>query len=209
MAELDDYLDRLDGERANRARELIAIKACFDASDRPFFGAIYSKATLVLCYGVWEGFYNLCVSEYFEFLKARGGRIGKRNWMLLLGVLNSNLESLKDRNHSDKARFDFVQDLKGRIDSKYGEIDDNPVKARSNLNYDRLLLNYNILNFDVSALQKHRIRLDRELVGWRNAVAHGEAPDLSNFDIVEHVNFTAELLVVLSDSFQQGMLKRM
>jgi len=57
-------------------------------------------------------------------------------------------------------------------------------------------------------MQRFRIRLDKEVVGWRHGVAHGDPPDLSALDIVDHVEFTANLLIVLADRFQYAMLER-
>lgn len=208
MPELDDYFDRLDSERVSRVRELTSIKRSFGFSGDPSQATVHSKATVVLCYAVWEGFYNECVSEYCGFLKANGGKVKRTDWLMLLGVIGSDLESLKARNHSNRARFEFVRDLKSRLESEFDQFDVSYVRARSNLDFERLSLNYNILSFDLSPFQRHRIRLDKELVGWRNSVAHGEEPDLSGLDIANHVDFTSELLIVLADAFQEGMLKR-
>lgn len=208
MPELEQYFDRLDAERVSRVRELTAIRRSFGSSGDASLSTVHSKATVVLCYAVWEGFYNECVSEYFSFLKDKGGKVKRSDWMLLLGAISASLESLRNRNHSDLARFDFVRDLKMGIESGFDNVDPKCVRARSNLNFDRMKLNYNILKFDLKPLQKYRIRLDKELVGWRNAVAHGEEPDLSGLDVAEHVDFTSELLIVVADAFQEGMLER-
>jgi len=208
MPELDDYFDRLDTERVSRIRELTAIRRSFSISIDTSQATVHSKATVVLCYAAWEGFYNECVTEYCAFLTAKGGKVKRTDWLMLLGVIGSDLDSLRARNHSSKARFKFVNDLKRRLESEFDQFDANYVKARSNLDFDRLSLNYNILSFNLTPFQRHRIRLDKELVGWRNSVAHGEEPDLSGLDIVKHVDFTSELLIVLADAFQEGMLKR-
>ena len=184
------------------------MKRSFSSSIDPNLTTVHSKAAVVLCYAVWEGFYNECVTEYIAFLKETGGKVRKTDWMLLLGVISSDLESLRARNHSEMAKFTFVKDLKARIESGFDKVDANHVSARSNLNFDRIRLNYDILSFDLSRLQQYRIRLNKELVGWRNSVAHGGEPDLSGLDIAEHVDFTSELLIVLADAFQEGMLKR-
>ena len=65
-----------------------------------------------------------------------------------------------------------------------------------------------LLNIDLSSMQRFRIRPDKEVVGWRHSVAHGDPPDLSALDIADHVEFTANLLIVLADRFQHAMLER-
>lgn len=57
-------------------------------------------------------------------------------------------------------------------------------------------------------MQRMRNRLDKELVGWRHAVAHGDSPDLTEFDVQDHIEFTSSLLMLIADQFQFAMLDR-
>jgi hypothetical protein len=116
---------------------------------------------------------------------------------------------LESRSHSDNARHDFVASLRDRLECGFDAIDIAVINARSNLNYDRLSKNFKLLSFDLNALQQLRNRLDKELVAWRHSVAHGDQPDLSSMDINDHVDFTANLLVTLADTFQGAMLRRL
>jgi MAE_28990/MAE_18760-like HEPN len=72
----------------------------------------------------------------------------------------------------------------------------------------RLSWNLGILSFNLSPLQRFRLRMDRELVQWRHSVAHGDQPDLTALDINDHVDFAAGLLIALADGFQEAMLQR-
>ncbi len=167
-----------------------------------------SKAAVVLAYANWEGFYNECAGAYIRFLRDRGGKIRDTDWMLLLGVFHADFESLKARSHSYDARRQFIEDLQARLECGFDSFDDTIVEARSNLNFERLAENLYVLNIDLSPMQRFRIRLDKEVVGWRHSVAHGDPPDLSALDIADHVEFTANLLIVLADRFQYAMLER-
>lgn len=211
MIDPNVYSDEIDSSRSRRARELSAIGGLFGnfgVSDTEKI--IAAKAALVLCYASWEGFFTDCVSIYWKFLTDRGGRIRDTNWMLLLGAISSDLDSLRDRNHSHNARREFVRNLEQRLDSEFGGIDEKFINPFSNLNYDRIRYNYDLLGFDASNLEEFRIRLNGELVKWRNAVAHGDygdIPDLSRLDISNHVQFTSKLLIRVADSFQGAILK--
>ena len=163
----------------------------------------------MLTYANWEGFYNDCVRAYIRFLRDRGGKIRDTDWMLLLGAFHADFESLKARSHSYDARRQFVEDLQVRLECGFDSFDDTVVEARSNLNFERLVENFSLLNIDLSSMQRFRIRLDKEVVGWRHGVAHGDPPDLSALDIADHVDFTANLLIVLADRFQHAMLEKM
>ena len=152
--------------------------------------------------------YNECVDAYIRFLRDRGGKIRDTDWMLLLGAFHADFESLKARDHSYDARRQFVEDLQARLECSFDSFNSAIVEARSNLNFERLAENFSVLNIDLSSMQRFRIRLDKEVVGWRHSVAHGDPPDLSALDSADHVEFTANLLALLADRFQHAMLER-
>lgn len=208
MLDIDIYFDEIDIARVRRAKELSEIKRSFGAllSSDPL--GIASKAVVVLTYANWEGFYNECVRTYLNFLREKGGRVRDSDWMLLLSAFHSDFESMRDRNHSFKSRQQFVENLKERLDCGFDALDSTVVEARTNLDFARLTQNYLLLNFDPTSIESSRNRLDKELVGWRHAVAHGDSPDLTAMDVGAHVEFVSKLLILVSDRFQCSMLDR-
>jgi hypothetical protein len=74
MPDLDRYFDEIDTARIRRARELSEIKRKFSTDRVPDPAGVNSKATVVLAYANWEGFYNECVGAYIRFLRDRGGK---------------------------------------------------------------------------------------------------------------------------------------
>lgn len=208
MPDISRYFDAIDSARIRRAKELSEIKNKLGGDRATDPSGVNSKAAVVLAYANWEGFYNECVHEYVRFLEERGGKIRETDWMLLVGAFDPDFESLRARNHSSDAKRDFVANLKQRLECGFASFDKSTVQARSNLDFQRLSQNFHILNFDISAFQKVRNRLDREVVGWRHSVAHGDSPDLSALDIANHMNFAAELLIIVADSFQNAILER-
>jgi hypothetical protein len=209
MVNIDRYFDQIDAARIRRVRELSEIKRQFGADRARDPTGVHSKAAVVLTYANWEDFYNECVDIYVEFLTERGGKVCETDWMLLVGAFNSDFEFLRSKNHSIDARHPFVANLKKRMECGFDSFDRSVIRSRSNLDFERLSKNYFVLNFEPSSLQGFRIRLDKELVGWRHSVAHGDSPDLSAMDISDHVEFTARLLSVVADCFQYAMLDRL
>lgn len=207
MLDVDKYWDRIDSERYRRVRELSEIRRFCSSSPASDPESVGSRAAVVLCYAAWEGFYNECITNYLSFMSSLDGKIRDTNWMLLLGAIGADLDSLRDRHHSDDARFDFVRRLETLVEATFSDVDKTHLGRRSIVNFERVRYGYNIFGFDLMELQQHRLRLDRELVAWRNGVAHGVAPDLSALDISRHVHFTRELLATVSDDFQNGMLR--
>ncbi len=209
MPEIARYFDAIDAARIRRIKELSEIKRRFGSDHASDPSSVSSKAAVVLTYANWEGFYNECVQTYIEFLKEQGRKVRETDWMLLVGAFHRDFDALRDKNHSAEARREFVGSLKARLECGFTEFDPTTIAAKSNLDFKRLSYNYSLMNLDLANLQRFRLRLDKELVKWRHQVAHGDSPDLSGMDIVDHVNFTADLLIVIADNFQYAMLERM
>ncbi|MER9747999.1 MAE_28990/MAE_18760 family HEPN-like nuclease [Mesorhizobium sp. M0140] len=208
MPKLDDFFDEIDTARVRRAKELSEVKRSFGQLTSGDVYGVASKAVVVLAYANWEGFYNECVRAYLRFLVEKGGKVRDKDWMLLVSAFHADFESMRDRNHSFDSRQAFVKKLQARIDCGFDAVDGKLVEARSNLDFARLSENYGLLNFDLSTMQKVRNRLDKELVGWRHAVAHGDSPDLTTMDVEAHISFTSSLLILIADRFQFAMLAR-
>jgi hypothetical protein len=208
MPKLDDFFDEIDAARVRRVKELSEIKRSFrQLTDGDVYG-IASKAVVVLAYANWEGFYNECVRVYLKFLVENGGKVRDQDWMLLVSALHRDFESMRDRNHSFESRQAFVKNLQTRIDCGFDAVDVKIVEARSNMDFAKLAENFSLLNFDLSEMQKSRNRLDKELVGWRHAVAHGDSPDLTTMDVESHINLASSLLILIADRFQFAMVEK-
>lgn len=208
MPDVEQYFDAIDEARSKRARELSDIKFNFSASvgSDPF--SLRSKAVLVLTYANWEGFYNECVEIYLDFLREERVPVADVSWLLLTGALTGDFNALRDRHHSADARREFVERLKARVACGFEDFDRSVVASRSNLDFKRLAANLVLFDFDARRFERSRLRLDRELVGWRHAVAHGNPPDLTTMDVSSHVEFAGNLMLAVSDVFQAAILAR-
>lgn len=204
---IDDFFDDIDAARTNRVKELSEIKRLFgnSSSDTDPLG-VQSKALVVLSYAAWEGFYNECVDAYCDFLQTRGRKVSDAGWKMLVGALGAEFEALRSRNHSPLAKRDFVEKLRARLACDFTDFDRKSVKARSNLDWEKLDQNFQVLSFDLTPFQKHRNRLDREVVGWRHGVAHGDAPNLGTLDAANHISLVAQVMALVADAFQEAML---
>jgi hypothetical protein len=127
-------------------------------------------------------------------------------WKMLVGALGAEFDSLRSRNHSPVAKRDFVEQLKNKLACDFADFDRKAVKATSNLDWDKLNQNFQILDFDLPRFQKHRNRLHKEVVGWRHGVAHGDAPNLGSLDASQHISLVGEVMILVADIFQEAML---
>lgn len=208
MTNLGEFFDEIDIARQRRARDLSEIRRSFVQLAANDVYGVASKMVVVLSYANWEGFYNECVRSYLRFLVEKGGKVREWDWMLLVSALHKDFESLRDRNHSFRSRQDFVKNLQSRIECGFDAVEGKIVEARSNLDFAKISQNYDLLNFDLSTIKRFRIRLDKELVGWRHAVAHGDSPSLKAMDVDAHTQFASDLLLLIADDFQSAMLAR-
>lgn len=207
---IDDYFDDIDAARAIRVRELSEIKRLFGTpsyTTDPM--GVQSKALVVLSYAAWEGFYNECVDAYCNFLQARGKKVSDTGWKMLVGALGAEFDSLRSRNHSPTAKRDFIEKLQNKLACDFADFDRKAVKATSNLDWDKLDQNFQILDFDLTPFQRHRNRLHKEVVGWRHGVAHGDAPNLGSLDASKHISLVGEVMAMVADVFQGAMLKHL
>jgi hypothetical protein len=207
MPATEDFFDAIDRARIQRARELSEIKRTFHATAASDPLAIGSKSVVVLTYAIWEGFYNECVNIYIDFMVFQQVKVAETSWLLLVGAMSSDFKSLRDRHHSSIAKQEFVRRLRDCLDCSFDSLDRSVVMARSNLDFGKLDSNLKILDISVLPFVTKRIRIDRELVGWRHSVAHGSPPNLSALDVNGHIEFASELLLELSDAFQSAILK--
>lgn len=207
MPEVSNYLDEIDQARQSRVRELSELKYRFSATsdDGPFL--INSKTAIVLAYSHWEGFYNDCVNTYIKFLKDRKCTVRLVSWSMMAGALSSALARLKDRNHSNEARSDFIDAILKDWDCDFQNFDASTISARSNLDFQKISENFRVLNFDANRFNAYRNRINKELVGWRHSVAHGDVPDLSEMNIESHLNFTSGVMLEMSDIFQEQIVR--
>ncbi len=205
----EDFFDAIDSARAQRAKELSEIKRSFLSMAGTDPLAIGSKSVVVLSYAAWEGFYNECVKVYLDFLEHHGVRVADASWLLLAGAMSADFKSLRDRHHSDLARREFIDQLKVRLTCGFDQFDRSIVMARSNLDFGKLSSNFLLLSLEISPFQVSRIRIDKELVGWRHGVAHGDPPDLTKVDVTSHINFASDLLLTVADSFQHAILRHL
>ncbi len=208
MSDASSLLDKIDADRLRRARELSELKVRMTEMNGISKYGVNSKALIVLAYAHWEGFYNECVNNYIQALTISGTKVSDISWLLLIGVLKPDLQRLKDRNHSPVAEIEFLNRLKTLINSDFSNFDKMAIRSRSNLNFETLDQNFKVLGFDISPFQRWRIKIDKELVGWRHSVAHGDEPDLTSIDLRRHIQFTQKMLLLIADTFQNDLFNK-
>lgn len=207
MADIDTYFDQIDSSRSRRARELSNAKESFDRLATCGQTIIAGKAIIVLAYANWEGFYNECVDSIVNYFVACDLEITEICWAGLTGAFLADFARIRDRNHSTKSLKEFVGMIETGISNKFCQFDRKIAQAQSNLNFERLVLGCSFLGIETTPFIRHRNKIDRELVGWRHSIAHGDTIDLTSLKADDHLNFASEMMLTVADSFQEAMVK--
>jgi len=201
MSNREDYLLKIDHARVSRAKELSNMKMKY-ASSKDYLD---HKALIVLSYAHWEGFFNECVDIYIDYLQLCRIKVKDISWSMLCGVIKSGLYSMRDRNFSHESLVEFSSKLEKYQDETFDVFDRTVVMSKSNLNFVRLREVFELLKFETAAFNRYRIKLEKNVVSWRHAVAHGTSPELEDFDAKSHVQLVLDLLLLLADRFQTAM----
>ncbi len=199
--EFSAAISSIDYSRFTRAKEISTLSTeCALASSDAGRKSL-ERAFVVGCYAHWEGFFSDCVSEFLKYLRNTDRKVSEISWLLLVGRLAPEFQSLFDRRNSREAQKLFVERLKGHLSSGFDEFDSKCISPSSNLDYKRLVYSFDLIGIDASFFAVKRNIIDRQIVGWRHAVAHGNLIDLDELDLEQHKKTTLELMGACSDRF--------
>ena len=81
------------------------------------------------------------------------------------------------------------------------------VLPRSNLDFERLREIFDLMGIDPTPFEKHRIKLDKELVKRRHEIAHGQDVQLNHTEIDAHTRFCELLMQLVQDTFMACISK--
>jgi len=170
----------------------------------PVVGEALLKSLIVSCYAHWEGFYNDCANAFLDAASSSGRAAREISPRLLVGVFSKNFARLRDMNHSRKAQRDFVDQL--NLNEGFSTFDKSCVLARSNLNFEALSYNYTLIGMDVGHIQPFRLKLDKEIVGYRHELAHGGEIDMAEVDMASHVAVVDGIMRIVAGDFQAKII---
>lgn len=161
-----------------------------------------SRSIVVLCYAHWEGFCSSCVNIFVDHLESLNLTYGSVPVDFGLGAVSANLDSYRDKADNLNSRIDLARSFRGLEVKPFENFDRKIILPRSNLNFERLRFIFSVINLDVQPFQKHRIRIDNELVKWRHQIAHGQMFTLDDDKVLSHTKFCEELMFLIKDAFE-------
>ncbi len=183
---IDQLQDVLDSERSWRVKDLSVLrKKLLDNSAT--HGTDSHLALLRPCvamiYAHWEGFVKNCCSNYLQFVALqRPKHRDLTGPFLALSARRSATEKGLSGTAADRYIINFYrahQDSRGYLPYKAG------IDTKSNLRFEIFQEIFESLDLDWSRYQLLEKLIDNQLVGKRNAIAHGQYVDLKSESVQE------------------------
>ena len=177
----ENIIDAIDHNYAWRFKELKCIKKNIELMSGDAKNTAIRQASLLL-YAHWEGFIKSASISYLQFIvdqKFRQEELTDNFRGIMLRKNYKNAES----SHSIKAHIGAVKAITDGL-TAYVIFDPNTqIKTDSNLNYKLFEDILHTLAIDPSPYETKQNQIDKQLLGRRNEIAHGEKsiPDQKSF----------------------------
>jgi hypothetical protein len=178
----DDLLTKLDDEFAWRQKELTSIWGDVQtAPDKAREARL--RAGVALLYAHWEGFVKAAGDLFVQFVAIRKLRHDQLNSGLLSLALRQRLREFAQSSAVER-HIEFLNFLENDMGSRARLPLINVIKTGANLNSERFREIVLTLGLDYSAYELKENLIDRQLLDWRNSIAHGKAlcPSKDDFD---------------------------
>jgi hypothetical protein len=200
------YLKRLSDDRVWRVRELSDLRVLHEKASSKRERETTSRSIVVLSYAHWEGYCSKCAGIYIDFLEEKKVSYSALPPGMFLGAMSSALDSYRDKADNLSSRKNLVEAFQKVNGSVIERFDRRVILPRSNLNFPRLEFIHKIIGAELEPFQRHRLKIDKELVAWRHLVAHGEMFVLDESKADSHTKLCEELMFLTKDAFEDAIL---
>jgi hypothetical protein len=175
---LEQLVDDLDSDLANRRREIVDIRLMVSASSGARLDLL-ARACHVMAYAHWEGFVKRALRAYLDYLLTRGLNVGD----LQLGLQGLALrEAIKVAVEPDRA-VDRIANLLQQFDSRAAEpfrVAPQEVVKTGNMTASTLRALLGCVGLDyLPAYQTRENYIDSVVCGRRHRIAHGDWQPIS------------------------------
>jgi hypothetical protein len=160
------------------------------------------RGAIVLTYAHWEGYFNEATRVLFREIRNSPPAIGNLPLSAYCLVSRGEIDRLIGRNASDDSVFEFLASLQHKAHQALS-FDEKIVMSRSNLDWERLTIIFNIYGVSWTPFERERIYIQHQLAGLRHAIAHGTDPTLKRSQVKNHLQKGKLLLGEIPPFFEQ------
>lgn len=168
----DQVLNILDEEFAWRRKELTAIWNDVNSSKAKLRSARI-RAAVAMLYAHWEGFVKVASEVYLNYVAGRRLKYNELNAGFLALCLRSKLRHLTVTGDISQ-HINFLNFVFREMTSRAEIPKRNSIKTGSNLSSSRLKTIVLGFGLDYSPFELKEHLIDKQLLDWRNTIAHGK-----------------------------------
>jgi hypothetical protein len=158
------------------------------------------KAGIALLYAHWEGYIKFVGEAYVKYVAVRKLKIDLLVDEFLAVEISGILKAYSTTGGGLSSRLDLINEWRNIEQGRFRRFREKGVAIGGNLNYQRFSEICKLIRIDPKSVIKDDEYLDRNLLGVRNKIAHGESitvtalefRDVSNFVIESMRNFRTE-----------------
>ncbi|MCI4657326.1 MAE_28990/MAE_18760 family HEPN-like nuclease [Cryobacterium zhongshanensis] len=178
---LEGLVDRLDGDLANRRREIVDFRLMVDASSGSRRDLL-ARACHVMAYAHWEGFVKLAIEVYLDYVLTRGLNVGSLNFGLQSLAVRTPMRLATEPDRSIERIADLLKLLDGRTTERF-VVSPHDIVQTGNMTAGTLKALLGCVGLEyLPAYQTREKFIDSVVCGRRHRIAHGEWQPISGDD---------------------------
>ncbi len=191
-------IENLGRRRIWRVKELssliISLKSA-SQSDK----AVVQRCCVVMCYAHWEGFFSDGIREIHGFFSEQKIPMSRISGDIVISALQSEFDRYLDGKGKRTLKREIVQKIKEKTHDPIGK-DLTVLLPNSKLDYETACFALETLGTSCP-FENDRIFIDKQLVKWRNKIAHGDYMRISEAE--NHVRKTIDLIDKSQECFNE------
>ena len=190
---VENLSDELDRDLVWRVRELSALKLAIRNADANGTEPLL-RALIAMMYAHWEGYVKFCATKYFQYITMRRFKFSELEPQIYINSFLSRIDSLFRSKESMSQKCVLVSDILASNEKRFSQLNPSLIDTKSNLNSDVLRDICVVCAISYDGFKDETNFLDVILLKRRNAVAHGQAVDISIQEIDDLVARTMGLM---------------
>lgn len=192
-------------DRNWRIKEISDLKAAIRRGDQSL-RRVLLRALVAICYAHWEGYVRFSARKYLEYVAIRRLRYRELDKQFLRNYFLPRLAALSTSKTSISERCDLVDEILGASDRRFGQVNDDLINTRANLNFEVFSDICLVCGTDAAPFSDRSTFIDVVLLKRRNAIAHGEETMVAFDDLDVIAEETIGLMRAFGDALENRVV---
>lgn len=169
----DSFSQRITEDFTWRVKEISDLKQVVKLSGGSY-GSVARKAALALIYAHWEGYVLFVATSYLSYIAQRKRPLSSLMPSLRAVGLGNHVQEWQRQRDTIRLRLKIIETIKTMENEQFKKVPSGAVNTGGNLDYDRFSDICHVMMIDPIHVVSDQEYLDKEIVGTRNRIAHGD-----------------------------------